>query len=82
MNAGYAYGPREATSADAAAAATAAEAIPKDDPRWRPAWDEVFATTANYHRSVQRERDQRHQAVVDEGRQANLWGGLEPEAGQ
>ena len=82
MNAGYGYGPREATSADAAAAATAAEAIPRDDPRWRPAWDEVFATTASYHRGIQRERDQRRQAVADEGRQAGLWDGLEREAAQ
>ena len=52
MNDGYGYGPREATSADAAAAAIAAEAIPEADPRERLAWDEMFATTANYHRSV------------------------------
>jgi hypothetical protein len=76
-------GPREATSADAAAAAVAAEAIPEDDPRSRPAWDEVFATAASYHRSVEREREQHHQAVVDEERQAgDLWAGLEQEAGQ
>ena len=73
MNDGYGYGPREATSADAAKAAVAAEAIPEADPRWRPAWDEVFATAASYHRSVEREREQRHQAVVDEERQAGLW---------
>ena len=82
MSAGYGYGPREATSADAAAAAVAAEAIPKDDPRSRPAWDEVFATTRNYQHSVQREREQQHQAVVDESQQAALWAGDELEAGQ
>ena len=83
MNDGYGYGPREATSADAAAAAVAAEVIPENDPRWRPAWDQVFATTASYHRSVRRERDQQHQAVVDEERQSgDLWAGLEAEAGQ
>jgi len=83
VNDGYGYGPREATAADAAAAAVAAEAIPDDDPRSRPAWDQVFATTANYHRSVEREREQRHQAVVDEERQSDdLWAGLEQEAGQ
>ena len=46
MNDGYGYGPREATSADAAAAAIAAEAIPEADPRERLAWDEMFATIA------------------------------------
>ena len=82
MNDGYGYGPREATSADAAKAVVAAEVIPEADPRWRPAWDEVFATTGNYHRSVQREREQQHQAVVDKERQADdLWAGLEAEAG-
>ena len=83
MNDGHGYGPREPTSADAAAAAVAAEVIPENDPRWRPAWDQVFATTASYHRSVRRERDQQHQAVVDEERQSgDLWAGLEAEAGQ
>jgi hypothetical protein len=78
----YGYGPREATPADAAAAIVAAEAIPEDDPRWRPAWDEVFAATRNYQASVQRGRDQRQQALVEEIRQAGLWCGLDPEAGQ
>jgi hypothetical protein len=82
VNDGYGYGPREATSADAAKAVVAAEVIPENDPRWRPAWDEVFATIGSYHRSVAREREQQHQAVVDEERQADLWAGLEPEAGQ
>lgn len=82
MNAGYGYGPREATSADAAAAVVAAEAIPEDDPRSRPAWDEVFATTRNYQHSVRRERERQHQAVVAESQEAGLWPDLEPEAGQ
>jgi hypothetical protein len=83
VNDGYGYGPREATAAVAAKAAVAAEAIPDDDPRSRPAWDQVFATTGNYHRAVAREREQKHQAVIDEERQADdLWAGLEAEAGQ
>ena len=57
VNDGYGYGPREATSADAAAAAIAAEAIPEGDPRERQAWDLMFDTTANYHRGMQRERE-------------------------
>ena len=83
MNDGYGYGPREATAADAAAAAVAAEAIPEAGPRERLAWDEMFATTANYHRSVQRERERQHQAIVDEAQQAGLWDDpdLELEAG-
>lgn len=75
-------GPQEATSADAAKAVVAAEVIPEADPRWRPAWDEAYATIGSYHRSVAREREHQHQAVVDEERQAWLWAGLEPEAGQ
>ena len=82
MSAGYGYGPREATSADAAKAVVVAEVIPEADPRWRPAWDEAFATIGSYHRSVAREREQLHQAVVDEERQADLWNDLDLEAGQ
>jgi hypothetical protein len=78
VNDGYGYGPREATSADAAKAVVAAEVIPEAGPRWRPAWDEAFATTASYHRSVAREREKQHQAVVDEEQQAGLWSDLEP----
>jgi hypothetical protein len=82
VNAGYGYGPREATSADIAAAIVAAEAIPEDDPRSRPVWDEVFATTRNYQHSIRREREQQHQAVVDESQQTGLWPDFEMEAGQ
>ena len=29
----------------------------------------MFDTTANYHRGMQREREQQHQAIVDEAQQ-------------
>jgi hypothetical protein len=82
VSAGYGYGPREATSADTAVAIVAAEAIPEDDPRSRPAWDEVFATTRNYQHSVRREREQQHQAVVAESQEAGLWPELDLEPGE
>jgi hypothetical protein len=81
VNDGYGYGPREATSLDAERAHAALEAIPTGDPRWQAAWDQAFATSRNYFRSIQRGREQR-QAVADETQQGALWSSEHPEAGK
>jgi hypothetical protein len=74
---GHGYGPREATLLDAEKAHMALEAIPTNDPRWQAAWDQAFATSRNYFRSVQRDREQR-QGGAGETVQAGLFGGAGP----